>query len=228
VPLPTAITRAHVVKALEWIDANPHGVPVKQRIRKFALRYLKRDYPPKFVVRKAYEFFAGTEFKEIFNGGTQTNNFLIRRNFEIWNVIATPPSRVGLTIVAEESEEVFREGRVLTQYRLHRKIERSGRVAKFAKQRALDNDATLPCEACGFSFVTTYGDLGTAYIEAHHKVPLSDLKERVTLLKDIALLCANCHRMVHQQNPLITVEELKLLLPIRAVLALTSSDRQVV
>ncbi|WP_082179747.1 hypothetical protein [Acetobacter pasteurianus] len=43
--------------------------------------------------------------------------------------------------------------------------------------------------------------------------PLADLTETtITKLGDLALLCANCHRMIHAQRPWLTLEELVVLL----------------
>ena len=49
------------------------------------------------------------------------------------------------------------------------------------------------------------------YIETHHKVPLSELKEdqiAETFVDDLALVCANCHRMLHKK-PYSSVEDLR-------------------
>lgn len=71
---------------------------------------------------------------------------------------------------------------------------------------------SLACEVCGFSFGDTYGSHAADYCEVHHLVPLGDAKaERKTLLKDLAVLCANCHRVVHLKNPPFTLEEVKLM-----------------
>lgn len=71
------------------------------------------------------------------------------------------------------------------------------------------------CEACEFDFHDFYGSLGEEYIEAHHLSPLSERPERewseelYTNLEGIALLCANCHRMIHRRRPALTLEELR-------------------
>ena len=62
--------------------------------------------------------------------------------------------------------------------------------------------------ACGFDFAAAYGDRGEGFIEAHHKVPVSQMREGdKTQVQDIAMLCSNCHRMIHRA-PLMTVEKL--------------------
>ncbi|NRA52977.1 MAG: HNH endonuclease [Gammaproteobacteria bacterium] len=68
----------------------------------------------------------------------------------------------------------------------------------------------LACEVCDFNFTKTYGIRGKDYIECHHKNPLSDTKVgEKTKTEDLALLCANCHRVIHRYKPWISVEKLK-------------------
>jgi 5-methylcytosine-specific restriction protein A len=85
------------------------------------------------------------------------------------------------------------------RYRLHRKIERDSKAAKAAKKAH-----GHICQGCGFDFRAIYGDLGKDYIEAHHLTPLSQLPEDVPVQQDpkldFAVLCANCHRMVHRKG----------------------------
>ncbi len=92
------------------------------------------------------------------------------------------------------------------RYVLHRTIERNGKASQAAK-KALG----YVCQACNFDFEKWYGAHGEHYIEAHHIVPLSDLPidEVVTIdpSKDMAVLCANCHRMIHRQSTPNSIEE---------------------
>ena len=71
----------------------------------------------------------------------------------------------------------------------------------------------LNCEICGFSFLENYGEIGQGYIEAHHKNPLAETKgQRKTKREDIALVCSNCHKMLHRGSQVLQVEELKKLM----------------
>ncbi|HOI56929.1 MAG TPA: hypothetical protein PLP01_16885 [Phycisphaerae bacterium] len=66
------------------------------------------------------------------------------------------------------------------------------------------------CEVCGFHFEETYGDLGRGFVIAHHEKALGKRQRASrTCLKDIRLLCANCHNMIHRNEPMLTVEQLK-------------------
>jgi hypothetical protein len=50
-------------------------------------------------------------------------------------------------------------------------------------------------------------DLATA--ECHHVVPLHVSGATTTKLADLAILCANCHRMIHRGDPWLTPDELR-------------------
>jgi 5-methylcytosine-specific restriction enzyme A len=68
----------------------------------------------------------------------------------------------------------------------------------------------LACEACGFDFAIRYGTRGKGFIECHHPKPVATLAEgHKTHLDDLALVCANCHRMIHRSKPWLSVLELK-------------------
>jgi predicted HNH restriction endonuclease len=89
------------------------------------------------------------------------------------------------------------EGEV--RYRLvrHRSRERTLRNAKI--QSAL-NAGQLKCEVprCGFVFEERYGPLGAGYAQVHHLQPLAATDAVVeTKLEDLAIVCANCHVMIH-------------------------------
>jgi 5-methylcytosine-specific restriction protein A len=57
---------------------------------------------------------------------------------------------------------------------------------------------TITCEACGFDFGAVYGERGDGYIEVHHVNPLHVTGPVETSLDDLALVCANCHRICHR------------------------------
>ena len=100
------------------------------------------------------------------------------------------------------------EGRAILVTHLDR--ERSSSLAREKKERALRDTGALACEACGFDFAARYGDRGIGFIECHHTRPVSELDDGGrTRLEDLALVCANCHRMIHARRPWMSVEELR-------------------
>lgn len=101
-----------------------------------------------------------------------------------------------------------KEGRV--SYRYHRTLERDRKVVALRKSNALKQHGQLECEACGFDFVATYGERGYGFIEAHHTNPVHAMQEGdETSPEDLALVCSNCHRMIHKAKPWLTIEQLQ-------------------
>lgn len=111
----------------------------------------------------------------------------------------------------EEDSVFFPEGK--EAYQIHRTKERNGILPKKKKDLALTKTGTLECEVCGFDFFKTYGDRGMGFIECHHNKPISEMNdEQQVSLRDMALLCSNCHRMIHRFRPWLSVEELRSLI----------------
>ena len=85
------------------------------------------------------------------------------------------------------------------KYVYHRKIERNRTAAKQAKKFHGSR-----CQACDLKFEERYGAIGKDFIEAHHLRPIATLEEGVTVSYDVAadfaVLCANCHRMIHRSG----------------------------
>ena len=107
-----------------------------------------------------------------------------------------------------EDDEEFVEGRILTA--VHRRRERSPKLADKKKQSVLKKQGTLSCEVCGFDFHKTYGQLGQGYAECHHLIPLSELSTTVrNSIKDLAIVCSNCHGMLHKSKPVLSIVELR-------------------
>ena len=103
------------------------------------------------------------------------------------------------------------EGKLLV--RTHRTRERNAAIIKKKKEAAYNATGRLVCEACGFDFKVRYGERGDGFIECHHTLPVSQLKPgQKTKLSELALLCSNCHRMVHRGKHWLSINELKALL----------------
>ena len=71
------------------------------------------------------------------------------------------------------------------------------------------------CEACGMSFANKYPGIGEGFIECHHKIPYSDMKEgekRNLNVNDFMILCSNCHKMIHRLDNPADLEQLKAIL----------------
>lgn len=91
--------------------------------------------------------------------------------------------------------------------RKHRVRERNSQLIKDAKDRFKKKHGHLFCEVCNFNFSDKYGVLGDGFIEAHHTVPVSKMKPGYkTHIDEIAMVCSNCHRMIHTQSEMLSIE----------------------
>lgn len=91
------------------------------------------------------------------------------------------------------------EGKRRKAFIWHRHREASLRRAKIAEAISA-NGGRLICEVprCGFDFRKTYGKIGTGYAHVHHTVPLGKtLTPRKTKISELAIVCPNCHAMIH-------------------------------
>lgn len=92
---------------------------------------------------------------------------------------------------------------------LHLRRERNQSIVRGKKAQA----TSLDCEVCGLSFKAIYGESAADYCEVHHLLPLSEVEDTTsTHLADLAILCANCHRVVHLRNPPYTLGEVRTML----------------
>lgn len=92
----------------------------------------------------------------------------------------------------------------------HLRRERDQRIVEAKKRQVLNETGKLECEVCGFDFEKVYGTVGRGFCETHHIKPLSEnVEETETKLEDLAILCSNCHRMIHKTRPIKSVKEFK-------------------
>jgi putative restriction endonuclease len=105
----------------------------------------------------------------------------------------------------------FPEGK---QYQVkHIVRERNPRLVITAKALFKTKHGRLFCEACKFDFEKKYGSIGNGFIEVHHTIPVSELKRGAkTRIADLALVCSNCHRILHRRRPWLTIPALHKLL----------------
>lgn len=112
-----------------------------------------------------------------------------------------------LKSVDPDADESYPEGKKL--WKLHQQKERNQKAVKHKKEKMLAETGKLECEVCDFDFAQEYGVLGYGFAECHHRVPLAHLKtEHRVRISELAIVCANCHRMLHRK-PLHTPEELR-------------------
>jgi hypothetical protein len=143
--------------------------------------------------------------KKVFEGSFNTPNYKsIAMDFFNWLVIAS-----GAKIFLEgryrsepggENPEEEEGNKYIVEHINFEKAIRNSNIVKLAKEVAFNNnDGRIKCECCSFDFKATYGVHGIGFIECHHTNPISNGK-RITKIEDLALVCSNCHRMLHRQK----------------------------
>lgn len=91
----------------------------------------------------------------------------------------------------------------------HLRRERNSAIIKAKKDATLRATGKLRCEACGFDFKEVYGEFGDGFCEVHHLQPLSKADGVVkTELGDLAIVCSNCHRIIHRSGPMLSIPSL--------------------
>ena len=176
---------------------NPEGVHMK------LCNFLRFDpnYPGKGLD-------AGSKLDEIVWNDFSGNKTLLRR---IANAIKETyilhPNKLLEDPVNLSDDEEFLEGKLLT--RLHKTRERNSLLTKRKKDYVLQNSGSLECEVCGFDFQKKYGELGYGFAECHHLISVSEFDQvRKSRIDDLAIVCANCHRMLHRSKPMLSIQEL--------------------
>lgn len=212
-------TKQDVLQAAKIWDQKPGTRGFKMGTR-YEIHINGKTYPPKAIASIANEIAtAGKEklmpqdFPGALDGKWHRALAAAAPEFKpvlkksIQGTTTASNNKARRAMVAIDDEEAFAEGTERELFKLHTSRERNSKVI----QRAKSSAKVLRCEACGFDFSKTYGERGEGYIEGHHTKPISLMNKdgEETRIKDIALVCSNCHRMLHRMRPLITVQELK-------------------
>ncbi|MDH2015024.1 HNH endonuclease [Pseudomonas juntendi] len=92
-------------------------------------------------------------------------------------------------------EEEFSEGKAATA--LHVRRERSAKLRKEFIRIRLKSEKLL-CDICRVDGYHLDPDIRDSMFECHHVLPLSIRGESNTKISEMALLCANCHRLLHR------------------------------
>ncbi|CAM5439914.1 hypothetical protein TMEC54S_03220 [Thauera mechernichensis] len=126
---------------------------------------------------------------------------------KIYDSLVTRAAGAEATEVQEGDEPSGMDFEDATRFRLHKRIERNAGLSKRAKA-ALG----VTCQVCGTNFSDRYGAIGSGFIEAHHLRPLASLKGTKVAMdpaRDFAVLCSNCHRMVHRSGCVEDIDRFK-------------------
>lgn len=121
-------------------------------------------------------------------------------NFETGDCVLTRGELPTSEADFDQPEFVGFEGSRRRSFVLHRRREAKLRRKKIMASK-YENRGALVCEVpnCGFDFKARYGAIGEDFAHVHHLTPLSESapEGRLASLKDLAIVCANCHAMIH-------------------------------
>jgi 5-methylcytosine-specific restriction protein A len=113
-----------------------------------------------------------------------------------------------IDLIAEDGNDGVSEGGLLRA--VHNRYERDSKIVRKKKRAVFELTMALKCEICHFDFAEEYGELGSEFAECHHTRPVSQMQAGdKTRLEDLSIVCANCHRMLHRNRELLSIEALK-------------------
>ena len=222
-------TREETILALDLYIDLKGKIPVKTHPQILQLSELLRASPAhnENVKKPSFRNPDGIVFKlqnlrKLASGQGLSN--LSKMDRTIWNEFKNSPYQLknAATTIRNQLQSImnlneeapnytlFPEGKFFTE--VHRKRERDAKLRTFVLKQKRQNNQ-LHCEICNSSPKVGLKNIADAMFEIHHIIPLSFGKERQTKVSDVALLCANCHRMLHRAITLkkkwISIEEAK-------------------
>jgi 5-methylcytosine-specific restriction protein A len=183
--------------AVIWEDGAAIGYVVKPQAGN-AIGTVHVEVPIDIIL--AYDAQGGASISELerhFASETRTHEALSDANASDQ---VTPIHSATLPVIAEEGA---------ASLETHMARERNPTLVEAKKAAVLQATGKLACEACHFDFATTYRDIGLGFCEVHHLRPIGARAEAEnTTLNDLAILCSNCHSMIHRTNPMWPVSKL--------------------
>lgn len=207
----------------DWrgFDGNADAADRLSKLLRIAPFHPMEDRGPKFrnangVGRKSYDIAT----RHPAYTGTPTNGGKVDREV-LAEFLADPDGMlvrakaIEAAILAGETLEVDDdfdeassvEGRTIQAFQ--RRYERDPKLRALKLESVRKAGLPIACEACSFDFGAFYGEHGEGYIEVHHVIPLHSTGVTTTRLEDLALLCSNCHRMIHRRQPWLNPSQLR-------------------
>ena len=149
----------------------------------------------------------------------QTRDHLFREPVSGTDVLAATgfkPPRFGKVVEESLAAAVWRAARGKPLSQTDRAVEGILTESRSRSRNAGLRLAALQraggvCEGCGVNFAKKHGELGRHCLVVHHKRQFKDTDQPVeTKLPDLAVVCANCHMMIHvNRDKALTLAQLK-------------------
>jgi predicted HNH restriction endonuclease len=163
--------------------------------------YRNRKCPAYFELIGPYTEY-GWEMKTALCQALEKTNIISEKD-----LLAYTEDKLSTELFDLDPEYFFSEGKVVQDS--VNKYERSSRARKICI-----NHHGAKCTICGFDFSEKYGKIAEGYIQIHHLIAISEIKEeyKIDPIKDLIPVCANCHAVIHLSKPHYSIEEVKHLL----------------
>ena len=195
-----------IIQAIESLGGIAHRSDILKEVKKIRKGNLNSTWDK--TVQKELE--SHSSDSEVFNKKEDIFYSVMGKGKGVWGLRDTQKNPISqITDIEDDNfNSTGKEGKVKLVKHLYRERDKDLVVSK--KKSFQKKHGKLFCEACNFDFKNKYGERGEGFIECHHIVPLSEIeKEQETKLSDLALLCSNCHRMVHRKKKWLTMSQLK-------------------
>lgn len=160
------------------------------------------DLAPGSATNHTAFYEAGNIYSKFYASGAVPDDKVLemdlRAMLSLYERLADSETASDATLDSEDDKPSMLHVEDATRFRMHKRIERRASLVKQVKKAK-----GCTCEVCEVNFAERYGVIGEGYIEAHHQKPLSSIKgTKVAMdpVTDFAVLCANCHRMVHRSG----------------------------
>ncbi len=114
---------------------------------------------------------------------------------QVLSALIRHESKANAILPIDVDGDEFSEGRILTALHKTRERDRSLRRRFLAIRRSAGQ---LTCEMCQSAPMLSEELPDDTVLEVHHVMPIGMAAERKTRLSELALLCANCHRILHR------------------------------
>jgi 5-methylcytosine-specific restriction enzyme A len=205
--------RDETILALDlYFQAGSRALPEEdERVHNLSNILRSLPYHAQAVRKPSFRNAAGVAFKLLNLRNVATGKGLknvSETDREVWRLFGSSPQdaaeaarliyasvdQIAGSTESDESEE-FIEGRAVTRAHLSRERSKRVRNRLLAARR---KRGILKCDLCGWRPTHPDNRFSDAYFEAHHLVPLACAGSRITRLSEVALLCANCHRLIHR------------------------------
>lgn len=164
--------------------------------------YIDIDLAPGSAANNTAFYEAGNIYAKFYASGSVPDDGVLEADLQgmlrLYDLLTECETASDATLDAEDDKPSMLQVEDATRFRMHKRIERRASLVKLVKKKK-----GCTCEVCEVNFGERYGAIGEGYIEAHHQKPLSSIKgTKVAMdpVTDFAVLCANCHRMVHRSG----------------------------